>query len=101
MKKGPVKAWLDKWIDFDWIGVTEVDQKLLRMQDKAQEVIIMAAIRSCYPIVKVLRADGYKIIDKVADERFIFDDPVVSSFLDILSCCYLSLWLCNDTITQP
>ena len=65
--------------------MTEVDQKLLRMQDKAQEVIIMAAIRSCYPIVKVLRADGYKIIDKVADERFIFDDPEVSSFFSFLT----------------
>ena len=76
--------------------MTEVDQKLLRMHDKAQEVIIMAAIRSCYPIVKVLRADGYKIIDKVADERFIFDDPEVSSFfLGILSL-FVTLLCKND-----
>ena len=79
--------------------MTEVDQKLLRMQDKAQEVIIMAAIRSCYPIVKVLRADGYKIIDKVADERFIFDDPEVSSFF-LVSFHYLSLCCVRMTITQ-
>ena len=35
----------------------------------------MAAIRSTYPIVKLLRADGYKIIDKVADDRLFFDEP--------------------------
>ena len=44
------------------IGLTEVDRKLLRMQKKAQEVIITAAIRSNYPIVKILHSDGYKVI---------------------------------------
>ena len=44
------------------------------MQKKAQEVIITAAITSSYPIVKVLHSDGYKIFDKMADDRFFFSD---------------------------
>ncbi len=44
------------------------------MQRKAQEVIITAAIKSSYPIVKVLHADGYKIFDKMADDRFFFSE---------------------------
>ena len=31
-----------------------------------------AAIRNNYSIVKVLFADGYKIFDKLADDRFFF-----------------------------
>ena len=56
------------------IGLTDVDRKLLRMQKKAQEVIITAAIRSNYPIVKILHSDGYKIFDKMADDRFFFSE---------------------------
>ena len=37
-----------------------------------QEVIMAAAIRNNYSIVKVLFADGYKIFDKLADDRFFF-----------------------------
>jgi hypothetical protein len=58
------------------IGLTDVDKKLLRMQRKAQEVIITAAIRSSYPIVKVLHANGYKIFDKMADDRFFFSEGI-------------------------
>ena len=47
---------------------------VIRTFKSAQEVIITAAIRNIYPIVKVLKADGYKIIDKVADDRFIFKE---------------------------
>lgn len=56
----------------DSIGLTEVDHQLLRQQDNAQNVIISAAIANCYPIVKTLHADGYHIIDKIVDDRFVF-----------------------------
>ena len=49
-----------------------MDHRLLRYQNKAQEVIRTAAIRNVYPIVKVLHSDGYEIFDKIADDRFVF-----------------------------
>ena len=49
------------------MGITEVDRRLLRMQKNAQEVIICAAIKNNYSIVKMLHSDGYKIFDKVAE----------------------------------
>ncbi len=33
-----------------------------------------AAIRNNYAIVKVLYADGYRIFDKLADDRFFFSE---------------------------
>ena len=54
------------------MGITEVDRRLLRMQKNAQEVIICAAIKNNYSIVKILHSDGYKIFDKMADDRFFF-----------------------------
>ena len=56
------------------MGITEVDRRLLRMQKNAQEVIICAAIKNNYSIVKMLHSDGYKIFDKMAEvsDRFFF-----------------------------
>ena len=54
------------------IGLKDVDKMLLKMQKKAQEVIINAAIKNNFQIVRTLFADGYKIMDKMADDRFFF-----------------------------
>ncbi len=43
------------------LGLTEVDKKLLKMQRRAQEVIVAAAVKNNYSIVKLLHADGYRI----------------------------------------
>ena len=58
------------------MGITEVDRRLLRMQKNAQEVIICAAIKNNYSIVKMLHSDGYKIFDKMAEvsDRFFFSN---------------------------
>ena len=54
------------------MNITDVDRRLLRMQKVAQEVIISAAIKNNYNVVKILHSDGYKIFDKMADDRFFF-----------------------------
>ncbi len=43
------------------MGLTDVDKKLLKMTRKAQEVIVAAAVKNNYSIVKLLFADGYRV----------------------------------------
>lgn len=60
------------------IGLTDVDNRLLKMQRKAQEVIITASIKNNFPVVRILHKDGYKIFDKMVDDRFFFTQGVVT-----------------------
>ena len=64
------------WRDFKTrqIGLKEVDKILLKMQKKAQEVIINASMKNNFQIVKTLYSDGYKILDKMTDDRFFFSE---------------------------
>ena len=57
-----ILAWRD--LRASDLGLTEVDKKLLKMQKRAQEVIVAAAVKNNYTIVKLLFTDGYKIIDR-------------------------------------
>ncbi len=50
-----------------------MDKKLLKMQRKAQEVILAAAVKNNYSIVKLLHADGYRIFVE-GDKKDFFSD---------------------------
>jgi hypothetical protein len=45
-----------------------------------------AAIRNNYSIVKVLYADGYRIFEKLADDRLIFSEGVGAIFENEIIC---------------
>jgi hypothetical protein len=38
-----------------------------------------AAIRNNYSIVKILHGDGYRIFEKLADDRFFFSEGILKS----------------------
>ncbi len=50
-----------------------MDKKLLKMQRRAQEVIVAAAVKNNYSIVKLLYADGYRISFKEDKKEFFSD----------------------------
>ena len=56
------------------IGLKEVDKELLKMEKKAQEVMINAAEKNNFQIVRMLYSDGYRILDKITDDRFFFSE---------------------------
>ena len=64
------------WRDYKarQIGLKEVDKELLKMEKKAQEVMISAAVKNNFQIVRTLYSDGYKILDKMTDDRFFFSE---------------------------
>lgn len=51
-----------------------MDKKLLKLQRKAQEVIVAASVKNSYQIVKLLFADGYKIFDKFTSDKEFYPD---------------------------
>ena len=57
-----------------------MDKKLLKLQRKAQEVIIAASVKNNYQIVKLLYADGYKIFDKFTNEKEFYPDGEAEMF---------------------
>jgi hypothetical protein len=58
--------------------LTDVDKKLLKMQKKAQEVIIGAAVKNNYAIVKHLVGDGYKIFEQFDNVEDFFQNDADS-----------------------
>ena len=81
------------WRDFKarQIGLKEVDKELLKMEKKAQEVMISASVKNNFPIVRTLYSDGYKILDKMTDDRFFFSEGNKRTFLELkwLEICYI------------
>ena len=79
------------WRDFKarQIGLKEVDKELLKMEKKAQEVMISASVKNNFPIVRTLYSDGYKILDKMTDDRFFFSEGNKRTFL-VLKSLYIS-----------
>ena len=67
-----ILSWRD--IKARQIGLKEVDKELLKMEKKAQEVMINAAEKNNFQIVRTLYSDGYKILDKITDDRFFFSE---------------------------
>ena len=51
------------------ISLGDVEKKLLKLQKKAQEVIVAAAVKNNYSIIKLLYNDGYKILTGPTDEH--------------------------------
>jgi hypothetical protein len=51
-----------------------------------QEVIMTAAIRNNYSIVKVLHGDGYRIFEKLADDRFFFSEGLKNTLDAKIQC---------------
>ena len=47
---------------------------MLKLQRKAQEVIVAACVKNSYQIVKLLYADGYKIFEKFGNEKEFYPD---------------------------
>ena len=74
------------------VGLTNVDKKLLKMQKSAQEVIVAAAVKNNYSVIKLLYADGYRIFgaDKL-DQRKKFFLRGIQPNIFIFSIYYFNL----------
>ena len=53
-----------------------------------------AAIRNNYSIVKILHGDGYRIFEKLADDRFFFSEGILKSKHQYL----VVLWFIEEPI---